>query len=733
VKKAIGVFAAMTLVSACIGPSPEKQKDYTQYVKPFIGGAENGHTFPGASAPFGLIQASPDTGNCTWAYCSGYMYLDNKIWGFSQTHLNGTGCPDLGDVQLQPFSGNAERENFHSAYTKKTQRAAPGYYAVTLDDFGVDVEITASPRVAFHRYTYNRKNAQPRLLLDLQYGIVSGQDALRRRVLEHDSNVEDKYTITGHNYSSVWVKRRCYYVVKFDKPFTAIKQLPEQEGEKAPRYVLDFDLKPGETLQVKVALSTVSVEGAKKNLAAEVPHWDFATVRGQTKSAWNELLGRAEVTGSLAQKENYYTSLYRLFIQPNNITDADGSYRGADDKIHLAANGSHYSTLSLWDTFRAAHPLYTILAPERVDGFVNSMLAQHREQSYLPIWALWGQETHCMIANHAVPVIVDAYLKGFRGFDANAAYDSIKTSLTVNHEKADWDVYDKYGYLPFDLIKRESVSRTLEYAYDDYCAAKFANALGKTEDAKFFADRATRYRNLFDPDTKFMRGKDSNGKWRMNFNPFALAHNESFGGDFTEGNSWQYTWHVLHDPQGLIRLMGGKAPAFDKLDTLFKLPTKVEGQGDVLDVTGQIGQYAHGNEPSHHIAYLFGFMDMPWRTQEIVREVFDTQYKNFPGGLCGNDDCGQMSAWFILSAMGFYPVSPCDDGYVLGAPQMEKIVWNLNGGKTFTMQANGLSKTNKYVQRVILNGNPVTGIKIFHRDIMDGGTLVFEMGPRPAN
>ena len=729
-KRIIGLATVMMLAAACTSPFSQKQKDYTQYVNPFIGGADNGHTFPGACAPFGMVQASPDTGNCIWRYCSGYMFLDEKIWGFSQTHLNGTGCPDLGDVHLQPFSGPVKRENYHSAYRKDTQRATPGYYAVTLDDFGVDVEITASPRVAFHRYTY-RKGAQPRLLVDLQYGIVSGDKALSHHVMEHEDTIEDKYTITGHNYNNVWVKRHCYYVVKFDKPFTASEKLPAQEGEKAPRYVLAFDLKPGETLQVKVALSTVSVEGAKRNLAAEVPHWDFQTTRGQTRATWNALLGRAEVTGTQAQKENYYTSLYHLFIQPNNIADADGAYRGADNKVAQAAGGAHYSTFSLWDTFRAAHPLYTILAPERVDGFVNSMLAQHRQQGYLPIWALWGQETHCMIGNHAIPVITDAYLKGFRGFDAEAAYNSIKSSLTVKHEKADWDVYDKYGYLPFDVIKREAVSRTLEYAYDDYCAAKLARALGKAADAAFFTERAGRYRNLFDPETKFMRGKDAAGKWRANFNPFALGHNESFGGDFTEGNSWQYTWHVLHDPQGLIDLMGGKAPFFAKLDQLFKLPSKAEGQGEVLDVTGLIGQYAHGNEPSHHVAYLFCHAGEAWRTQELVREIFDTQYKNYPGGLCGNDDCGQMSAWFLFSAMGFYPVSPCDDGYVLGAPQMEKIVLNLNGGKTFTMRANGLSEANKYVQSATLNGKPVTGIKISHSDITNGGTLVFEMGPKP--
>ena len=729
-KKTSLVLLALVLVSACTCPFKCSEKDLTQYVNPFIGGADNGHTFPGACYPFGLVQASPDTGNCTWQYCSGYMFLDEKIWGFSQTHLNGTGCPDLGDVQLQPFTGAVERENFHSSYKKDTQKAKPGYYAVTLEDFGVDVELTASPRVAFHKYTY--KNPSPaRLLVDLQYGIVSGKDTLRNRVLASDVKLEDKYTISGHNHARMWVTRHSYYVVKFDKPYTAIKQLPAQEGEKAPRYVLDFDLKPGETLQVKVALSTVSVDGAKKNLEAEVPHWDFAQVRSQTKTAWNDLLARAEIEGTQEQKENFYTSMYHLFIQPNNIADADGQYRGANDKISRAKSGAHYSTLSLWDTFRAAHPLYTILAPERVDGFVNSMLAQHQEQGYLPIWALWGQETHCMIANHAVPVIVDAYLKGFRGFDAAAAYDSIKTSLTVNHEKSDWDVYDKYGYLPFDIIKRESVSRTLEHAYDDYCAAKLATALGKTADAAFFSKRAGNYKNLFCPETKFMRGKDASGKWRQNFNPFALAHNESFGGDFTEGNSWQYTWHVMHDPQGLIDLMGGKAPFSAKLDQLFKLPSKVEGQGDVLDVSGLIGQYAHGNEPSHHITYLFNHVGQPWRTQELIREIFDTQYKNKPDGLCGNDDCGQMSAWYIFSAMGFYPVNPCNDGYVFGAPQIEKVTLRLPQGKTFTVEAKGLSKENKYVQAITLNGKSFPGMKLAHADIMQGGKLVYEMGATP--
>ena len=728
-KKAVWLLASLALVSACTCSFKSKESDLTQYVNPFVGCADNGHTFPGASYPFGLIQASPDTGNCTWQYCSGYMFLDTKIWGFSQTHLNGTGCPDLGDVQLQPFTGAIERENYHSAYSKDTQKAKPGYYAVTLADFGVDVELTAAPHVAFHKYTY-KSPAPARLLLDLQYGIVGGKDSLKRHILASDATAEDKYTISGHNQARAWVTRHYYYVVKFDKPYTVIKQLAAQNGEKAPRYVLDFDLKPGEALQVKVALSTVSVDGAKKNLAAEVSGWDFAAVHQQAKAAWNGMLSRAEVQGTQAQKENFYTSLYHLFIQPNNIADVDGQYRGADDKVLTSPDKTYYSTLSLWDTFRAAHPLYTILAPERVDGFINTMIAHQKAQGYVPIWTLWGKENHCMIANHSVPVMVDAYLKGFRGFDAEAAFQGIKKSLTVNHEKSDWDVYAKYGYLPFDIIKGESVSRLLEYNYDDYCAAQFAKALGKTDDAAFFAKRAENFKNVFDPETKFMRGRDSKGNWRTPFDPMRLGHGGDTPSDYTEGNAWQYTWHVMQAPNELIKLMGGNEAFGEKLSTLFKLESKVEGSGFVLDVSGLIGQYAHGNEPSHHVAYFFPFAGQAWKTQELIREICDTEYKNIPDGLCGNDDCGQMSAWYLFSAMGFYPFNPCNDGYVFGAPQIEKVTLNLAKGKTFTVEAKGLSKENKYVQCISLNNKPVTGIKIAHEDIMKGGKLVFEMGPQ---
>jgi predicted alpha-1,2-mannosidase len=724
------LLVSLACLIACVASLRSAAADLTQYVNPLIGCAENGHTFPGACYPFGLVQPSPDSGNCSWTYCSGYMYLDTNIWGFSQTHLNGTGCPDLGDIQLQPFTGTLERTNYHSRYARKTQQAQPGYYAVTLADFGVDVELTAAPHVAFHRYTYH--SAKPaRLLVDLQYGIVSSKDAFKKHILLSEVNLEDKQTITGHTQAKAWVTRHYYYVIQFDHPYTALTKLAPQPGEKAPRYVLDFDLKPGERLQVKVALSTVSVEGARKNLQAEVPGWDFATVRQAAKAAWNDLLGRAVVQGTRAQKENFYTSLYHLFIQPNNIADVDGQYRGADDKVLTAPDKTYYSTLSLWDTYRAAHPLYTILTPERVNGFLQTMVAHQQAQGYMPIWTLWGKENHCMIANHSIPVVVDAYLKGFHGFNAEAAFQGIKQSLTVKHQKSDWDVYTRYGYLPFDLIKGESVSRVLEYAYDDYCAAQLAKALGKTEDAAYFAKRADSYTNLFCPETKFMRGRDSQGHWRTPFDPMRVSHGGNSGFDYTEGNAWQYTWHVQQDPEGLIRLMGGPDAFAEKLSTLFNLPSKVEGAGFVLDVSGLIGQYAHGNEPSHHVAYFFCYAGRPWKTQELVRQIVDTQYQNYPGGLCGNDDCGQMSAWYLFSAMGFYPFNPCNDGYVFGAPQLPKVTLKLPAGKTFTVEAKHLSKQNKYVQSITLNGKPCQGFKLAHADLMQGGTLVFTMGAQP--
>lgn len=711
-----GLVIALIAVS-CAPSRQVKPADYTQYVNPFVGAAEFGHCFPGACVPFGLIQAGPETGNCSWAYCSGYQSTDSTINGFSQDRLNGTGCPDLGDLLMLPFSGNALRDNYNSRFDKGSDQAKPGYYSVVLKDFEVKAEMTATEHTTVHRYTF-RKNVPAHLLIDFQNGMVSNAKDLYRHVLDSRVNIENDHVISGYSRTLVWLDRTYYYVIEFSKPMTGKTELPKRnDAEKAPRYVFDFNMKPGEDLMVKVSLSSTGVENARKNLQSEVPLWDFSKVREDARAKWNRYLSRVRVEGTQDQKEIFYTSMYHLFIQPNNIADA--------------TEKPFYSTLSLWDTYRAAHPLYTILSPEMVDGFINSMLRQNDQQGFLPIWALWGKETYCMIANHAVPVIVDAYLKGFRGFDAEKAYQAVKTSLTQNHRNSYWEIYDKYGYYPFDLVKEESVSRTLESVYDDYCAAQFAKALNKQEDYEFFTRRSGYYKNLFDKQTRLMRGKDSKGNWRTPFDSFSLSQASNSGGDYTEGNAWQYTWHIQHDVPGLVDLMGGRDYFTGKLDSLFEITVSKEAHGFVADVTGLIGQYAHGNEPSHHVAYLYALAGKSWKTEKLVREITQTKYQNKINGLCGNDDCGQMSAWLIFSNLGFYPVNPCGGEYVLGAPQVKMATISLQDGKTFAVEAVDLSDANMYVQSVELNGNRYDKKTISHQDIMNGGVLKFYMGSQP--
>ena len=721
----MGIFIGFQI--SCV--DSRNGNDNAFYVNPFIGTANNGHTFPGAALPFGLVQAGPENGRTDWKYCSGYNYADSIIVGFAQDHLNGTGCPDLGDILLMPFSGNADQPKYTSHFAKETEKAKPGYYRVTLTDFGVDAEITATSHTAFHKYTFNKENAY--ILVDLQSGIAWNEKSLSNHVLVADDKVINDSTISGHHQLNVWVTRQLFYVIEFDKPFKISHVLPMNQGEKAKRYVLGFNIKPGENVQVKVALSTVSIEGAKANMVAENPGWDFEEIRRKAYNEWNTLLSVVQIEGTHDQKESFYTSLYHLYLQPNNIADVDGKYRGANDSLYFSKSKKYYSTLSLWDTYRAAHPLYTILVPKKVDDMINSMVGHYQSVGILPIWTLWGKENYCMIGNHSIPVIVDAYLKGFKGFDAGKAYEAIKISSTKSHQKSNWEVYDKYKYLPFDLIKEESVSRTLESGFDDYCVAQMAKALGKTDDYRFFSDRSKYYKNLFDPQTKFMRGRDSNGNWRKPFDLFQLSHAGTSGGDYTEGNAWQYTWHVQHDVAGLTQLMGGNGVFATKLDSLFKLEPVIKGTGFTSDVSGLIGQYAHGNEPCHHVAYLFTLIGKGWRTQELVREINDQFYLNKPDGLCGNDDCGQMSAWYIFTAMGFYPVNPVSGEYVFGAPQLKKITIALPDNKTFTIVADNLSKDNKYIQRIVLNNKQYDKPFINHQDIMNGGLLVYSMGDRP--
>ena len=721
-------------------------EDYSIWVDPFVGTAGTGHTFPAACVPLGLVQAGPDTGNGSWDYCSGYRYGDVTICGFTQTHLNGTGCPDLGDVRILPFTNSTRstcstRLNINPV-KKLSEIAEPGYYAATLDD-GIKVEIAAAEHSAIYRISAREKL---RLFVDCAYGI--GGKNYAKTITASNVKLDGKAGLSGRNHRRQWVERDYSFVVKFSRECAAVEEMPKSEGIAAPQYVFDFDV--GESpLLIKVALSAEGgVEAAVRNLAAEIPAWDFDAVKVAAHEKWNEVLGRATIEGTDEQKKNWYTSLYHLFIQPNNIADADGK--------------PFYSTLSCWDTFRAAHPLYTILAPDKAAEFVDSMLEQGRRTGYLPIWTLWGKDNQCMIGTHSIPVIVDWFLKevGEKSSSSRkeekihsptptlnsnsywlAAYAQIKDTLTKPHKgriKERWDLLDKYGYYPFDEIKGESVSRTMECAYDDWCAGMMAEKLGELgtgngerdeslmADAKFFFKRAENWRNVFDPSIGLVRGKDTKGNWREPYNPYALGHGADLANDFTEGNAFQYTWHVMQNPQGLVGAMGGREAFVRKLDSLFLQPDTVEGSGCVVDVTGLIGQYVHGNEPSHHVIYFYPQVGHPEKAAERIREVFDKFYLPKPEGLCGNDDCGQMSAWYLFSAMGFYPFNPCGGEYVIGAPQVACAKLRVESGE-FRVVVRNLSKENKYVKSVTLNGKPITDWKIRHADIMAGGELVFEM------
>ena len=719
------LFTLGSMLIGCSTSQDEKNIDYTQYVNPFIGAADNGHTFPGACRPFGMIQTSPVTGAVGWRYCSEYVYEDSIIWGFTQTHLNGTGCMDLGDVLVMPVTGKRQRQwnEYRSGFSKETEKATPGYYSVTLDEPDVTAELTATTHTALHRYTFHKADSAS-LLIDLQHGPAWRDEQYHSQVSFCETNWENDSTLTGHVINKVWVNQVYYFAMKFNRPVIASSELPMAATEKGKRIIATFDMKPEDQLLMKVALSTTGVEGAKANLTAELNGWDFEGVRQAAKNEWNSYLSRIDVEGTTDEKTNFYTSFYHALIQPNEISDIDGKYRNAKDEIVQATGDKFYSTFSTWDTYRAAHPFYTLMVPERVDGFVNSLVDQCETIGYLPIWGLWGGETFTMIANHSVPIIAEAYAKGFRGFDAERAFNAIKQTQTVSHPlKSNWENYTKYGYFPTDLTEAESVSSTLESVYDDYAAADMAKRMGKEEEAAYFAKRADYYKNLFDPSTKFMRPKKADGTWKSPFNPSLVGHSESIGGDYTEGNAWQYTWHVQHDVPGLIALFGGEEAFLQKLDSVFT----VKLETTQADVTGLIGQYAHGNEPSHHVAYLYTLAGRPERTQELIRQIFDTQYLPKPNGLCGNDDCGQMSAWYMFSAMGFYPVNPVSGEYVFGAPQFPKFTLHLADGKTFTILAEGLSEEHKYIDSITLNGKPYTKNYITHEDILKGGTLVYKM------
>jgi predicted alpha-1,2-mannosidase len=710
--KRLSYFLVLFIVVCFFSFKEEKQVDFTQYVSTFIGTDGTGHSFPGPCLPFGMVQPGPDNVNQGWDYTSGYQYQDSMIAGFSQTRANGTGISEFGDILLQPFTVD-KKDNFGESYLKETEKASPGYYAVTLKN-KVHVALTCTERVAYHQYTYPTNAAY--LLVDLQHGLRFITDSL---VLESNIQIEGNNTISGYCHTKNWVNRKYFFTIVFNQPFSQATLLERKAKEAAPRYVLQFDLK-NQTLETKIALSTVSVAGAIQNLNKELPNWDFTKTVSKAKQVWNSYLNRIVIDADNTQKTIFYSSLYRLFIQPSNIADVDGKYRGADDSIRIAKNGEYYSTLSLWDTYRAANPLYSLIAPERVNGIVNTLIEHSKAAGFLPIWTAWGQDNYCMIGNHAIPVIVDAYMKGFKGFDANTALDQMIQSTTVNHINSNWSLIEKYGYYPFDSLDNEAVSRTLEHGVDDYCIALMAEKMGKKALAKKYYHRASFYKNLFDSSTKQMRGKDSKGRWREPFNPLMATSPMNNPGDYTEANAWQYFWTpAQYDVKGVTQLLQGKKGLTEQLDSFFSIksldPNKHLGQ------EAMIGQYAHGNEPSHHIAYLYAFSEKPQKRKDLIQQIYQQFYGASPSGMIGNDDCGQMSAWYIFATLGFYPVNPVMGDFVLGMPQVANAQLRLTNQKTLhiTNQLNhhqGLSKFNEKAIHTSIN----------YHDLKKGGNLVFQ-------
>ena len=712
------------LVCFCLGfLGSEFHAQHHRFVNPLIGTDGTGHTFPGPSMPFGMVQPGPDNQDYGWNHTSGYQYQDTFLMGFSQTRLSGTGINEMGDILLLPI--NPHKENLKNAYLKATESANLGYYRVTKKD-GVKVELTCSERVAFHQYTFPEQEAQ--VFLDFQHGLrfVFEENDPKALVLESDITFENDSTISGYCYTDNWVKRKYFFSLTFDHPIARTTELPQKANEKAPKYLLDFVLAASKTLKVKIALSTVDVEGAKRNMAAEISHWDFQKVRDENLKSWENYLSRIDIKAPQKQKEVFYTSFYHLLLQPSNIADVDGRYRGVDDVVRTAANKTYYSTLSIWDIYRGAFPLLQIVAPEKIDGIVQTMLLHHQAKGFLPIWTAWGQDNYCMIGNHAIPMILSAYQNGFTGFNAAEALNAMVETSTTSHINSDWEMYTKFGYYPFDQLDNESVSRTLESGYDDWCVAEMARKLGKEEVEKEFQKRALFYQNIYDSSTTFFRGKDAQGNWRTPFDPLMATSPLNNPGDYTEANAWQYFWTpAQHDVQGMIQLLGGKEQFTQKLNAFFT--TQAPNPNKFLGQEAMIGQYAHGNEPSHHIIYLYAFTDQFKTGQKYIHQVMTDFHQNTPNGMIGNDDCGQMSAWYMLSTLGFYPVNPADGTFVLGSPQVRKAVLHVPGDKQFTVVAKDISARHYFQENPSLNKVKLDRNYIGYPEIMQGGELKFQM------
>lgn len=714
-------------VALCVcGIGCQAPLERSDSVDPFIGSAATGHTYPAATTPFGMVQAGPDTGIEGWQHSSGYHADDTSILGFSHTHLSGTGASDMGDILLMPQTGTPRFEagpaddpgsGYRSRFDRATEKASPGYYSVVLSDYDIRVEITATPRGAMHRYVYPQEKPAG-VLLDLVHGIGD-------RTTESDIQVVDDHSLCGFRRSSGFIAdHRYYFHITFSEPFETVQTIRNpQTGDPEKLYV---SFAEGATLLAKVALSTVSEEGARRNLEAELPDWDFDRTRRQARQLWETAFSTIDATFSTdAQRTVFYTALYHSLLTPNLITDVDGAYRGWDRELHSGDGTPLYTNYSLWDTYRAVHPFYALLYPQENLAFIRSMLERYRQIGMLPMNEYGTNETYCMIGYHAIPVIAQAILEGREGFDPAEAYQAMKASAMDDARGV--GLLKRYGYIPSEL-ENNSVSKTLEYAYDDWCIARVAAHLGETVDSAYFMGRALNYRNHLDPQTRFMRGRHADGRWVEPFDPKAVSVLGQ--GDFTEGNSWQYSFYAPQDLENLIDRMGRDTCFAAKLDTLFSIDSHVDN-AHAVDVTGLIGQYAHGNEPSHHIAYLYNYAGMPWKTQEIVSRIKRELYSERRDGLCGNDDCGQMSCWYLYSALGFYPVTPGLDYYTIGTPSVEQAVLRLPNGRTFTVRTENAAPEHIYIQSVRLNGQPYSKSYLPIDLIEAGGSLEFTMGPRP--
>ena len=710
--------------------------EITKYVNPFIGtgaidGGLSGNNYPGATSPFGMIQLSPDTSEApNWGDASGYDYNRNTIFGFSHTRLSGTGASDLIDITLMPTSSGRTS----SAFTHDEEKARPGYYQVMLKDENINAELTTTQRNGIHRYQYPAgKDAE--IILDMDHSADKG--SWGRRIINSQISILNDHAVEGYRIITGWAKlRKIYFYMEFSSPIltstlrdggrvhenTAVINGTNLHG------CFRFGQLNGKPLTCKVALSSVSMENARQNMEQEAPHWDFDRYVAAADADWEKQLGKIEVKGTEVQKEIFYTALYHTMIQPNTMSDVNGEYMAADYTTRKVANNeTHYTTFSLWDTFRASHPLYTLLEPERVTDFVKSMIRQYEYYGYLPIWQLWGQDNYCMIGNHSIPVITDAILKGIPGIDMEKAYEAVYNSSVTSHPNSPFEVWEKYGFMP-ENIQTQSVSITLEQAFDDWCVAQLAAKLNKDADYQRFHKRSEYYRNLFHPKTKFFQSKNDKGEWIEPFDPYQYGGNG--GHPFTEGNAWQYFWYVPHNIQALMELTGGTKAFEQKLDTFFTSTYKSEQMNH--NASGFVGQYAHGNEPSHHVAYLYNFAGQPWKTQKYVSHILNTLYNSTSSGYAGNDDCGQMSAWYVFSAMGFYPVNPADGRYIIGSPLLDECTLKLAGNKEFRIRTIRKSPEDIYIQSVTLNGKKHKDFFITHQDIMNGGTMVFKMGKKPS-